>query len=251
MSADQHISTTTLVDQSYWDRSYADMAPTVAPPGDPVRSWLETHVPRPSGEAHALEVGCYPGRYLGVLGLLGYTVHGIDLTPAVRRMRPGLEALGLRTGDFHEADFLRFQAPRTYDLVCSFGFIEHFRDWEAVLRKHASLVAPGGLLVIETPNFRGAVQQFFHRWLDAENLRRHDLSAMRPKAWADILRAEGFDVRQAGHFGPFAFWHDSKGAGAWHRIGTLVLRSLNPVLARLPEGHGSWSPYCGLIARKR
>ncbi len=251
MQPDQRIGNTTLVDQSYWDRSYADMAPTVAPPGDVVRTWLETQIPRPTGEQHVLEVGCFPGRYLGVLGQLGYTVHGIDLTPAVRRMKPGLDALGLRTGDFHEADFLSFEPGRRYDVVCSFGFIEHFQDWAAVLRKHAALVAPGGRIIIETPNFRGAVQQLFHRWLDAENLKRHNLAAMVPQAWADVLRSEGFTVERAGYFGPFDFWHDSGGSGLVRRVGFGLLRLISPLLKHLPEGSATWSPYAGLIAHKR
>ena len=196
-------------------------------------------------------VGLHPGRYLGVLGQLGYTVHGIDLTPAVSRMKPGLDALGLRTGDFHEADFLSFEPGRRYDVVCSFGFIEHFQDWAAVLRKHAALVAPGGQIIIETPNFRGAVQQLFHRWLDAENLKRHNLAAMVPEAWADVLRAEGFTVERAGYFGPFDFWHDSGGSGLGRRVGFGLLRLISPLLKRLPEGSATWSPYAGLIAHKR
>jgi 2-polyprenyl-3-methyl-5-hydroxy-6-metoxy-1,4-benzoquinol methylase len=244
------IATETLVDQSYWDRSYAAMRPTIAGPEDRVRQWIEAHVPRAKDEQHCLEVGCFPGRYLGVLGQLGYVVHGVDLTPTVARMKPAFDAEGLRTGDFQEADFLSYSPDRKYDIVCSFGFIEHFTNWADVLRKHAELVRPGGLLVIETPNFRGTVQHLLHRWLDHENYLRHHIAAMEPAAWAALLQREGFVIQQSGWFGSFEFWHDTSHHGLLHRMGFRVLRSLTPWLKRRPEGGPSLSPYCGLIARK-
>ena len=239
-----------LVDQSYWDASYSGMRPAIAPPDDALRQWLEAHVPKAQGVQHALEVGCYPGRYLAVLGRSGYTIHGVDLTPGVEHMADALKATGLSTGDFRRTDFLKMEVHRTYELVCSFGFIEHFTDWRSVLLKHAELVAPGGMLVIETPNFKGGVQQLFHRWLDRTNLARHNLDAMDPHQWATLLRAQGFTVQWCGWFGRFDFWSDPEPDSLGHRIGAKLLGMLKPRLARMKEGSPSLSPYCGLIATK-
>lgn len=243
------IASPVLVDQSYWDAAYEGMQPALAPPADPVRQWIEAHVPPASGDRHALEIGCFPGRYLAVIGRLGYVVHGVDLTPAIDRMPAAMSAMGLRTGEFIHADFLAYAFPRRYDVVCSFGFIEHFSNWPDVLREHARLVTPGGLLVIETPNFRGWVQQLFHRWLDAVNLRRHHLPAMAPEEWADLVRAEGFDVQQQGYLGGFDFWTDTPQRGLLHRIGRGVLRVCSPFLRRL-RPNAATSPYCVLIAKR-
>lgn len=244
------MSEQTLVDQSYWDASYAGMQPAMAPPGDALREWLEGTVPQAHGEQHALEIGCFPGRYLAVLGTLGYTVHGIDLTPAVERMKPAFAAMGLRTGEFTHADFLRHEPQRRYDLVCSFGFIEHFPNWRGMIERHAELVAPGGLLVLETPNFRGWVQQLLHRLLDATNLRRHHLGAMRPDAWAAQVQARGFEVLGCGYMGSFDFWGDSPPPNFFQRAVLRVLRAITPWLKRRKPGGAALSPYCVLIARK-
>lgn len=251
MHRTEQITSPVLVAQHYWDDHYAQVPVGIAPPGNALRQWLEKNVPAAAPGNHALEVGCYPGRFLAVLGLKGYTVHGIDLTPRVETMESELKKLGLSTGRFIHDDFLTHSFDQTFDLVCSFGFIEHFTEWEKVVLRHAELVKPGGLLVIETPNFRGWIQQLFHRWCDAENLRRHHLPSMRPEQWAKILRAEGFDVLQCGYFGRFDFWHDSSGRGWWQRLGFLKLRILTPLLRLLPEGGAAWSPYCGIIARRK
>ncbi len=240
----------TLVEQDYWDAGYATLQPTMASADDPLRQWLEQRITRAVGDQHALEIGCYPGRYLAVLAALGYVVHGIDLTPAVARMKPAFDAMGLRTGDFAHADFLLHEPERRYDLVCSFGFIEHFRDWRGMIARHAELVAPGGLLVLETPNFRGWFQQLLHRALDATNLRRHHLDAMRPNAWAAMLRSSGFEVMEHGWMGRFDFWGDSPPPNALQRALLRALRMITPWLKRRRPGGAALSPYCVLIARK-
>jgi SAM-dependent methyltransferase len=239
-----------LVDQSYWDQAYNDLPPTIAPSTDHVRQWVEASLPKAEGDQHCLEVGCYPGRYLAVIGKLGYVVHGVDLTPAIDRMAPAFAAQGIRVGEFKRLDFLNDAITRRYDVVCSFGFIEHFPDWRNVLLKHAELVAPGGLLLIETPNFRGWVQQLSHRLLDATNLRRHHLPAMDPDAWATLLRADGFDILSHGYLGRFEFWTDSPAPNLFQRFVHRMLRSITPMLERAKPGSAALSPYCVLIARK-
>ncbi len=250
MQTDHRMISEVLVDQSYWDKSYERMTPTAAHADDPVRKWIITHVKAVPPGKNALEVGCFPGRYLAVIGERGYRVNGVDLTPGVLNMPEAFRRMGLTAGTFERADFLSHQYERPFDLVCSFGFIEHFADWRAILRRHAELVAPGGLLVIETPNFRGTVQNLFHRWLDAENYARHNPYAMDPHAWAAEVEALGFTVHYSGWFGRFEFWSDSPQRGPWQWIGSRVLRVLQPWLKKRPEGHPATSPYCGLVAQR-
>lgn len=240
----------TLVDQSYWDHSYQGMEPSMAPEGDVLRTWLERTVPRPEGERHALEIGCYPGRYLAVLGRMGYVVHGIDLTPNVQQLDRYFRLMNLRTGKFRHADFLVHEPERRYDLVCSFGFIEHFQDWRSMLVRHWELVAPGGLLVIETPNFRGWVQQLIHRAVDGVNLARHNCDAMRPEQWLATLQQHGAVVIEQGFIGRFDFWTDSPPPDRSQRLFLRMVRAVAPLLRRIPPGNGAISPYCVLIARK-
>ncbi|MCU0318771.1 MAG: class I SAM-dependent methyltransferase [Flavobacteriales bacterium] len=239
-----------LVEQSYWDESYRGMEPTMAPEGDVLRAWLEKAVPRPIGERHALEIGCYPGRYLSVLAQMGYVAHGIDLTPNVGQLKHAFQRLGLQTGEFTHADFMEHRPLRHYDLVCSFGFIEHFADWRSMLLRHWAYVAPGGLLVIETPNFRGWVQQLIHRAVDGVNLARHNRDAMRPDEWAAILQEQGAQIMECGFIGEFDFWTDSPPPDRLQRLFLRAVNALVPLLRRIPPGHGALSPYCVLIARK-
>jgi hypothetical protein len=51
-----------------------------------------------------------------------------------------------------QGDFFKFVPPQHYDLVFSSGFVEHFDDYELVVRKHEELATSGGLVVIIVPN---------------------------------------------------------------------------------------------------
>lgn len=241
---------TTVVDQAYWDSSYSELAFTMVPPGDELRKWIELHVPAGNGKT-CIEIGCFPGRYLAVLGTLNYQLHGIDLTPRVVEIGHWLQSQGFSTGNFGHGDFLKYAPSQQYDVVCSFGFIEHFTNWEEVFQKHMQMVAPGGLLVIETPNFRGFLQNILHRFLDGENYKRHYIPAMNPQRWKELAEAAGFEVSYCGYFGQFDFWSDSGQPGFFGKVGRKLLSMNMQRLKRKKPGSASLSPYCGIIARRK
>lgn len=238
-----------LADSAFWDKLYFNLPMRIAPRHKPVRQWIEQWVPPGSGTC--LEIGCYPGRYLAVFGELGYSLSGIDLTSHVLdRLPEWLVSSGYNLGDFHQEDFFDYcsQTEQRFDVVCSFGFIEHFTDWDYVLELHASLVKPGGLLVVSVPNFRGRFQRWLHELLDHDNLERHNLTAMLPREWAALLASQNFQVQFAGCFGRFDFWSDSK-LSLWRRVVNWGVKVLLPLFRCLPESD-LYAPHCGIIARK-
>jgi len=239
-----------IVDQQDWDKGYEKTRLEPSAKDDPVRRWLESHIP--PGRGTALELGCFPGRYLVVLAMLGYEVHGIDLTPRIETELKGwLLANGYRAGEFIRADVTNHVFEKKYDVVCSFGLIEHFTGWKELLKRHAGLVKPGGFLAVSTPNFRGIVQQALHRSLDGQNLSLHILDAMDPKQWAEVIQPLGFEIVSAGHFGGFDFWVGAEDRNLMQKAVIRLIRYSCPVLGRLlPSRVSAYSAYCGLIARR-
>lgn len=238
-----------LAESAFWDRLYDNLPLEIAGRHKPVRQWIEQWVP--VGQGTCLEIGCYPGRYLAVFGELGYRLSGIDLSSRVKDVLPEwLSSQGYLLGDFHQEDFFKFCecTVESFDVVCSFGFIEHFSDWCEVLDLHANLVKEGGLLVVSVPNFRGKIQRCLHEFFDSENLLRHNLQAMVPQDWAVFLTTKGFEVQFCGCFGRFDFWIDSK-PSLWRRIGWRGVKALLPLLRMLPVSD-HYAPHCGIIARK-
>ncbi len=237
--------------QAQWDNLYEKTNFRPATASDPIRHLIERHFRGTQGSC--LEFGCFPGQFLAVFGEMGYELNGIDLTPRVESdLVQWLRGRNYRVGEILQADVLTYPFKRQFDVVCSFGFMEHFTDWAKVLARHAELVAPGGHLLITTPNFRGAVPHLLHRWLDAENLARHNVEAMNPVAWADCVARAGLKVIEAGGLGSFDFWVEPQSRSAFARMAIKVIFKTLPIWQRvLPAGPLAYAGHCMLSARRQ
>jgi SAM-dependent methyltransferase len=225
---------TSRAPQSYWDDSYDGLALEYRADSVEFRELLRRHLP---GGGTSFEVGIYPGPYSIFLGReLGYTVSGIDLTPFVSsRLPQHFEAHGVAVGDLVRGDFLEFECSERYDVVCSFGFIEHFENFEEVLRKHIALLKPHGTLVVSCPNFRGL--QWVGHWLfDRENLQRHATRAMNLRRWQRVLDEHGMVRLHHGYHRTADFWVDKpprSRAGRWGaRAVTGLARAVDAAVER-------------------
>ena len=105
---------------------------------------------RPLEGKTALDVGCGAGLLAEPLARLGARVTGVDAAPeliAVARDHAAAQGLEIdyRAG---AVEALKGQ----FDLVTSMEVIEHVADPAAFVRALAKRLAPGGLLVMSTPN---------------------------------------------------------------------------------------------------
>jgi 2-polyprenyl-6-hydroxyphenyl methylase/3-demethylubiquinone-9 3-methyltransferase len=101
----------------------------------------------------ALDVGCGAGLLAEPLARMGAAVTAIDASPEVILVaRDHAAAMGL------EIDYRAMAVERLdgqFDLVTSLEVIEHVADPAAFLRSLAARLAPGGLLILSTPNATG------------------------------------------------------------------------------------------------
>ena len=118
------------------------------------RHWqLDEHLRRPLEGKSALDVGCGAGLLAEPLARLGAKVTGIDATPEVIAVARGhASAMGLEI-DYRQGDVQALDGK--YDLVTCLEVIEHVADPAAFLKALAARLAPGGLLILSTPNATG------------------------------------------------------------------------------------------------
>ena len=101
----------------------------------------------------ALDVGCGAGLLAEPLARLGAKVTGVDAAAeliAVARDHAAAQGLEIdyRAGDVQQLD-------GQFDLVTSMEVIEHVADPAAFLKALAARLAPGGLMILSTPNATG------------------------------------------------------------------------------------------------
>ncbi len=120
------------------------------------------------------EAGCYPGRYMRYFEKkFDMRVFGLDLMECQENDK---NAAGLAV---EVGDFLLHQASREYDLVCSFGFIEHFSNVGEVIAKHLDYTRKGGVCFITVPNYSESWRFSARRFFDAGLFDNHNKDAMR------------------------------------------------------------------------
>ena len=105
-----------------------------------------------------LEVGCARSQALPVLAKrLGISVAGVDYSPNGCEQTRVMLKREVVSADVYCADI--FDIPDSlkgsFDVVVSFGLIEHFSNTNEIVSALAVLLKPGGVILTNIPNMRG------------------------------------------------------------------------------------------------
>ena len=164
------------------------------------------------GIKNAIELGGFPGYYS--IYLKKY--QGLDTTLFDYYIHEGLikELLaknGLKEGDINiiESDLFTYTPEEKYDLVTSFGLIEHFSDTASIIKTHLQFLKPGGTLFITLPNFTG-VNGWVQKSFDKENYDKHYINCMNPAFLAETCRQLGLKEVESYYHGKFTVWLENK-----------------------------------------
>lgn len=185
---------------------------------------------RPLDGKRALDVGCGAGLLCEPLARLGAAVTGVDaaaenVAAAQAHAAGSRLAIDYRSGDVAELGLQGF------DLVTSMEVIEHVADKPAFVNALAAALAPGGLMVLSTPNRTpqsrlllvegaerlGAIPRGTHHWDDF----------VTPEELDDLLVAAGLAMGRPQGIA----WSPGKGL---HLSETLALNYL-VTATRLPR----------------
>jgi SAM-dependent methyltransferase len=102
------------------------------------------------GVGSLLDVGCGGGELLQAAVARGWRAAGAEpIAEAVEQARARAPGADIRTGLTSEVGF----PERSFDVVCAFHVLEHMPDSRAFLHELVRFARPGGLVVVESPNF--------------------------------------------------------------------------------------------------
>jgi 2-polyprenyl-3-methyl-5-hydroxy-6-metoxy-1,4-benzoquinol methylase len=190
--------------KQYWDKAWATY--DIPKEANPQHGGLPNYVNRRFHEyfckifstmntqgKNILEIGCARSVWLPYFAKeFGFKVYGIDYSEI--GCQQAVQILGNErvNGKIVCADF--FSPPgsmlEVFDVVVSFGVLEHFRDTTACIATFSKFLKPGGLLITSIPNLlglNGLIQKVVNRTIfdihvsiDINTLKRaHEINGLR------------------------------------------------------------------------
>jgi 2-polyprenyl-3-methyl-5-hydroxy-6-metoxy-1,4-benzoquinol methylase len=112
--------------------------------------WLQHLLKVKLPPARVLELGCGHGGYLALLGWAGFEAVGTEMSPWVVEFGKKTFAADIRAGTVESQGF----APQSFDVIVLNDVIEHLEQPHETLAFCATLLAPGGFFVIQTPEYK-------------------------------------------------------------------------------------------------
>ncbi|HXY53919.1 MAG TPA: class I SAM-dependent methyltransferase [Nitrospirota bacterium] len=157
--------------KTYWDRTWENRE--VLSAVDPRLPGLNNHINRQFHEyfqnafsgmttkgKKILEIGCARSQWLPYFAKeFGFVVSGIDYSEiGCVKAREILSHAGV-SGEVMNMDFFNPPAHmlHAYDVVVSFGVVEHFKNTFDCINAYTSYLSPGGLMITVIPNLAGLV----------------------------------------------------------------------------------------------
>ncbi len=205
-----------------------------------------------------LEIGGAPGPWLAYFRKkYQYNVAAIDFSDiGCEKIRENFVLLDLPVNIYNKnllTDNLS-DLPR-FDIVCSFGFIEHFIDLNVVIQKHVELLKDNGLLLLGVPNFSG-ISHWVLKKTSPGIFSTHNIQAMDIDNWRIIEENYGLKPLFKGYIGGFDLRHCRRCAN--RTLLNRLIRLFFKLFTRLADRIGFlkrynsryWSPYLFAVYKK-
>ena len=251
------VTPSVLTNKQFWNSYYGKFKPHTVEKvyfADLFEKYL---VPDP--RKSVLEIGCAGGDFLCFLTKkYQYQAYGIDYSDEIETTRALFAYNNLPSPNLYKKDLFLWNPKRQFDVVCSFGFVEHFSNFNEVVQKHVNLIAPGGALIMSMPHF-ARLQYFFHFILDRENLKKHNTKIMNLRAIKKTLLhchpepSQRVDIQYLNYYRTFGFWTERKDFTWWERVIYWKIQTFGRIINKLiGPNHPNplFSPHLVLIAKK-
>ena len=196
---------------------------------------IKRYVPHAILNQSAAEIGCAPGKWLVFLNKeLGYKVYGYEyLEPAAQKTKENLLVNDIDESMFSikVEDFVQNDLKEKFNVVLSLGFIEHFDNYQEILKKHYLITEKDGYIIIGIPNYRGItylIQQFIDSIGDSEIIKNHNLNVMNLSTFEAFGSTHELKEIFLGYIGGF-----ERGLFTTNSIKNTIIRILVKVTTRI------------------
>jgi 2-polyprenyl-3-methyl-5-hydroxy-6-metoxy-1,4-benzoquinol methylase len=136
-----------------------------------------------------LDVGCSNGAYLAAMREKGWEVEGVEFDRDAVEYARNSRSLKVTQGDVENG--LGQLAGASFDVVTVWHVLEHAFDPAAALKQIRRVLKPGGVLMLEVPNYASPLASLFKRYWFPMDIPRH-LYQFTPGTMKMMLAKAGF-----------------------------------------------------------
>lgn len=245
-----------LTSASYWDRRQS----LLQPPKDfgAITDLLDSIEPflQPFEGQRWIELGCSPGHMSTLLyRRIPFVPFGVDFSLQAYLYVETMACAGNVEATLFQTDIRQFVSHEPFDVVMSFGLIEHFSDPQDILEHHHRICRKDGLIIVSIPHFR-YFQWLYHYLFDRTDLARHNVDMMQLQTFRTFADRRKLDTLFLGHVGKMYFWNvDETGSRlvvVVRKLVSLFIRGFaNYFLSKiLPPNKKLYSPWVLFIAKR-
>lgn len=198
-----------LSDKPHWQARFRNVLYEVK--SSCYERYFKNYLPVDSSKT-CIEIGVVPGNHLIYLAKFHkYRPVGLDYVDDIGFVGDNLIFNGISEFELIKEDFLEWNPEKKYDIVCSFGFVEHFENYEEVIKKHMDIVKEGGYLVISVPYlkyFQFLLRKIFYKKEHLEKiLSIHNLEIMNLKKLENVIISNNhFEKLFSGYICEMTIW---------------------------------------------
>lgn len=149
-----------LTTKEYWDNQRQNFVPFTVESTE-FSKILDKLLPVNSSYQCA-EIGAYPGTNLCYLSKkFKYRPVAIEYSGYANHIEQLFLYNGITDFEIINKDFFDVENVK-FDVVASFGFVEHFENYEHIIERHFQLLKPGGYIIISVPydgGFQGLLRK--------------------------------------------------------------------------------------------
>ncbi len=183
-----------LTDERYWSKRWNKKRTFRSRRQPPiVLKDILSNVGKGGSPPTVCEIGCAPGSMLLQMAHLQpeYRFYGVDYSETgIETTHDILTNAGVHATLVCE-DYFRHMPSEPFDMVVSFGVIEHTSNPILALRRHADYARDGGLVAVCIPNYGTPVVKRMAARVDPTVFDSHNVGIMHPKALEYAMLSAG------------------------------------------------------------
>ena len=190
-----------LSEKSYWNEIHWKMTFPRIVKDKQYPAWVIDSFIEPFIKGKTLfEMGCGSSAWLPFLAKkYNLLVSGLDYTHiGAFNCKRNLTIQNIKFDEIIEQDVLTWDTDKKYDIIISFGLIEHFEKPETVLFNAYKHLNDGGLIITVIPNLMGLAHQLTHRFIPESS---DGYKKINKRILSGLHNSAGFNLLNCGYAG--------------------------------------------------